>query len=192
MMIKPKSIVVIVLSSILISAVILLTISGQSLYLGWKEKESARLHRNKLALLNAILYGGLIEVEGLQAKYDNEGLHKGKCSVEGTIKNKGYRTVTSIKIAIEFLNRSGNNIYTERLYPLKNPILAKRRTIAALSLFTSGKEAALAPNEHLRFKHILGEQKEKSIISPIKYKRYATNPNEWSGKFNYRITEVRF
>lgn len=191
-MIKLKSIIVIILSSILISSAILLTIFGLSLYLGWKETESCRLHRNRLALLNAKLYSQFVDIRDLQAKYEKDGIYKGRCLIEGTIRNNGYRTISSVKLNVEFLNASGNAIHNENFLPLKSSVLPRTTTIAALSLFTSGKELPLFPGESIRFKHVLSEQKDKDIVSPIKHKKYATNPDEWSGKFNYKIASVKF
>lgn len=191
-MIKLKSIIVIILSSILISSVIILTIFGLSLYTGWKERESAKYHRAELASLNARLYSQFIKIQKIQAKYEKKGVYKGRCLIEGTVKNNGYRTISSIKLKVELLNTSGDAIYTENVLPLKASVLPRATTIAALSLFTSGKELPLLPGKSLRFTHVLSEQKDKNIVSPIKHKKYATNPDEWSGKFNYKITGVRF
>jgi len=95
-------------------------------------------------------------------------------------------------LRVEFLNASGRPIHIEELLPLKASTLERGITIAALSLFTSGKELPLLPGESASFEHLLTEQKDKDVISPIKHERYATNPNEWSGKFDYKITEIRF
>lgn len=191
-MIKLKSIVVIILSSILISSVILLTILGLSLFFGWKERGSAKVHREKIAHLNAKLYEQFVSIQDLKAEFEKKGIYKGKCTIEGLIKNNGYRTIGSLKLELEFLNATGETIYIENLLPLKASIPPPATTIAALSLFTSERELPLLPEGSLRFKHLLSEQKDKDIISPIKYKRYATNPNEWSGKFKYRISGIKF
>ncbi len=191
-MIKLKSVLVIILSSILISSVILLTISGLSLYIGWKERESATLHKDKLALLNAELYGDYVSVRDIQARFEKKGMHKGKYLIKGSIKNNGYRTISSLELNVEFLNASRSVIHTEKINPLKSSNLPQRTTIAALSLFTSGKESPVLPGESMRFQHVLSVQKDKNLISPIKDKRYATNPGEWSGKFNSKITRIKF
>ncbi len=189
---KLKSIIVIILSSILISSAILLTILGLSFYHGWKEKESVRQHKEGFARLNARIYNQHIDIQHLEAKYEKEGMYKSKCLLEGVIKNNGYRTVSSVNLSIEFLNAAGDIIYVENFFPLKEPIMPRRRTIAALSLFTSGKELPLLPSGSLRFKRVLSEQKNKDLTSPIKYKRYATNSGEWSGKFNHRVVGIKF
>ncbi|MBL7069730.1 MAG: hypothetical protein ISS34_07730 [Candidatus Omnitrophica bacterium] len=191
-MIKLKSILVIILSSIVISAVILLTIFGISLYTGWKEKESAGIHRERISQLNARDYGQYVKILSLKTEYVTKGIDKRKCFIKGIIKNNGYRTIASLGLRVEFLNASGSPIHVEKLLPLKASTLRRGTTIAALSLFTSGKELPLLPGESTSFVHLLTEQKDKDVISPIKHKRYATNPNEWSGKFNYKITEIRF
>lgn len=191
-MIKHKSLIVIILSSVLISAAILLTIIGISLYNGWSQGESARMHMARVSELNADLYGDNLQVQDLKAEYGRKGMHKGRCLIKGLIKNNGYRTVSSIEMALELTNASGAPVHIERFSPLKTSTLPRAATIAAVSLFTSGKESPLLPGESVRFVHVLSEQKKKSVVSPIKNKRYATNPNEWAGKFNYRIDRIRF
>ncbi|NQT06768.1 MAG: hypothetical protein HQ575_04425 [Candidatus Omnitrophica bacterium] len=191
-MIKFKSLIVIILSSILISLVILLTILGLSLFIGWKEGESARRHMDIVSQQNAQSYGQLISIHNLQAVQENKGPHEGKYLLQGTIKNSGYRTVSSVSLLVDFLNSGGDTVYNENLLPLKAPAMPRTATIAALSLFTSGKESPLLPGKNTRFKCVLNEQRNKDVVSPIKSKRFATNPNEWSGKFDYRVTKVKF
>ena len=100
--------------------------------------------------------------------------------------------ISSLELAVEFLDDSGGVVHLEDFFPLKGSAPARATTIAALSLFTSGRESPLLQNESFRFKHILSEQRDKDIISPIRHKKYATNPNEWSGKFNHRIRAIKF
>jgi hypothetical protein len=191
-MIKLKSVLVIILSSLVIGAVILSTIIGLSLYLGWKEKEASAAHSEKMAELNVKLYGEHVLVQDVKAKYDKDGLHKGKCFLEGSIKNSGFRTISSLELCVEFLNESGEVMHSERLLPLKTSELPHRTTIAAISYFISGRENPVLPGKSMRFKHVMSDQKNKSVISPIKNKRYATNPNEWAGKLKHEITKIRF
>jgi len=190
--IKRKSLVVILISSLVISAVLVLTIIGFSLYLGWKGKDLSKTHSLEIAGLNASLYGQHINVSGLSAKKGREGIYKDKFLIEGAIKNTGFRTVGSLMLQVDFLNASHEIIRSETFKPLASSLPPSKTSIAALSIFVSGKELPLAPGKSVVFKHILSSQKDKDVISPIKFKRYATNPNEWSGKFGHRITMVKF
>lgn len=189
---KFKSILVIILSSIVISCVILLTIFGLSLYIKWNEGESARIHEDNIASLNAKGYVRHISVHDLQARYEKKGIYKEKCLIEGIVKNTGYRTISSLELNVAFLNASEDVIHRERIYPLKERVVPKKTTIAALSLLTSRRESPVMPGDNFRFQHVISSKKDKDIISPIKRKKYATNPNEWSGKFSYSISRVRF
>jgi hypothetical protein len=142
--------------------------------------------------LNADLYRQFVNVYDLEARLETEGLHKGKSLIEGAVRNNGYRTVSSVRLMVEFLDSSDNAIHAEYILPLRTSILPRTKTIATLSLFTSGKEVPLLPGESARFKHALSEQKDKDVISPIKNRRYGTNPNEWSGRFRHKITGIKF
>ncbi len=191
-MIKLKSLLVIILSSIVICCVILLTIAGLSLHIKWLERESAKAHKSRLQAFNARAYGEYLKVGDIRARFGREGIYKNKCLLEGSLKNTGYRTIGSLEIEAVFLNASGEPIHVEKIFPLKSPEMPSKTTIAALSQLTSGKETPLLPGESHKFKHILSDQKNKSVTGPIRDKRYATNPNEWSGKLNHRITRIGF
>ena len=129
-MIKLKSIIVILLSSLLISAVILLTILGLSVYAGWKEGESARRHRESVAALNAKHYDQLIKVDDLEPAFERDGPYKGRCTVSGLIKNAGYRTLRSVRLRLKFLNDTGSVIHKEYIFPLKASVPARVRSTA--------------------------------------------------------------
>ena len=191
-MIKLKSIIVILFSSLVISAALVITIIGSSLHLSWREKEAAKLHSRKISGLNAKLYGQHINIFDLQAKRGRISIYKEKFLIEGIIKNTGFRTVSSITLRADFLNAAHQAIHTEIFKPLGSTPLPSKTSLAALPIFVSGKELPLAPGQSMRFKHILSCQKDKNVVSPIKYKKYATNPNEWSGKFDYQIIMVKF
>lgn len=191
-MIKLKSLLVILVSSVLISAVLVLTILSSSFYLSWKENNTRRAHAAIIAELNADLYGPFVNIFDLQAKVGRTSIYKGKYLIEGVIKNAGFRTIGSVVLEVNFLNAARQVIHTEEFWPLGSSPPPAETSIAALSVFMSGKELPLAPGQSLRFKHVLSSQKDKDVVSPIKHKRYATNPNEWSGKFDYKIAKVKF
>ena len=86
-MIKLKSIIVILFSSLVISAALVITIIGSSLHLSWREKEAAKLHSRKISGLNAKLYGQHINIFDLQAKRGRISIYKEKFLIEGIIKN---------------------------------------------------------------------------------------------------------
>ena len=183
---------VILISSLMISAVLVLTIAGSSLYISWKEGDAARSHSLEMAKLNAQLYGRHIKIFDLAAKIGRDSIYKNKYLIEGTIKNTGFRTISSVTIEVDFLNAARKTIQTEEFKPLGSSLPPSKLSMATLSIFTSGKELPLAPGKNLRFKHILSRQKDKNVVSPIKHKRYATNPNEWSGKLNHSVSMIKF
>jgi len=191
-MIKPKSIIVIFISSFVISLVLVLTIAGLSLYLGWKEKDSERIHSVEIDKLNASLYEKFIDVSDLKAKKGKEGIFKDNYIIEGLVKNNGFRTVSSISLEIDFLNASREAIHTETFKPLQSAVPSSKLSIGSLFILTSGKELPLARGQSMRFKHILSCQKKKDVVSPIKNNRFATNPNEWSGRFSNRVNMIKF
>jgi len=191
-MIKLKSFLVILLSSLVISLALILTLVVSSLHLSWKEKGVARSHAVEISKLNTEFYGQFINIFDLQAKKGKKNIYKEKYLLEGVIKNAGFRTVGSITLKVDFLNAARQVIHTEVFKPLASSPPPSKTNIAALSIFMSGKELPLAPDKSLRFKHVLSCQKNKNVISPIKYQRFATNPNEWSGKLDYKVSMIKF
>ncbi len=117
MRLKPRTIPVIALSSLIIASVLALTIFGFYAYLEWKEKNIRRNYKLLLYDLNGQLFDKYITVN-LQAKIERDGIFKGKPVVWGAIENKSNKKIYSLKLKIAFSDRSKQVVYVDTFYPI--------------------------------------------------------------------------
>ena len=117
MRVKPRTIPVIVFSSLIISSVLALTIFGFYAYLEWKEKNMQRSYRLALYDLNAHLFGKYISIN-LRAKIDKKDVFKGKPIIVGTIKNASNKKIYSLKLKVAFQDSQGQVVYVDTFYPI--------------------------------------------------------------------------
>ena len=117
MRLKPRTIPVIALSSLIIVSVLALTIFGFYAYLEWKEKNIKRNYRFLLKDINGQLFDKYIVVN-LRAKIERGGAFKGKPVVSGTITNKSNKKIYSLKLKIAFSRPSEQVVYVDTFYPI--------------------------------------------------------------------------
>ena len=117
MRLKPRTIPVIALSSLIIASVLALTIFGFYAYLEWKEKNMRRNYKLLLYDLNGQLFDKYITVN-LQAKIERDGIFKGEPVVWGAIENKSNKKIYSLKLKIAFSNLTQQVVYVDTFYPI--------------------------------------------------------------------------
>ena len=147
MLVKKKSILVIVLSSAIISFVLIITLIGFYIYLNWKEENNKSAYLNSLYELNAELYSKHVPIYSLLIKLDDDDLFKDKVIVEGQIKNKSNKKILSIKLKISLFDKYGRVLYVDSFYPLKSG--------SYLGLITEETGNYLLPDDSISFKHLL-------------------------------------
>jgi hypothetical protein len=150
MRMKPRTILVITFSSLIIAAVLSLTIFGFYAYLEWKEKDIRRNYRNALYEQNGQLFKKYIHVD-VRARIDTDGIFKGRPIVEGTIKNKSDKRIYSLKLKIALHDAEKQVVYVDRFYPI-GPDLESLVTIAELTTITKN---FLLEGDSISFKHRL-------------------------------------
>ena len=117
MRIKPRTIPIVTLSSIIIASVLALTIFSFYVYLGWKEKNIERKYRISLQDLNAQLFRKYIMLD-VQARIGSEEGFKNWPLVCGTIKNKSNKKIYSLKLKVSFSDPEGRVLYVDSFYPV--------------------------------------------------------------------------
>lgn len=115
--IKNRTALVIAFSSVIISSVLALTIFGFYAYLGWKEKEIRKNYKVALYDLNAKTFEKYVIVK-LDARFDTEGIFKGKPIVRGTIKNTSRKTIYSLRLKLAFYDKEHRTVYVDTFYPV--------------------------------------------------------------------------
>lgn len=117
MVLKQKSLLIVIISSLVIASVLALTIFGFYAYLEGKEKKIKRNYRLAIYDVNAQLFEKYIAIN-LKATIDQEGISKNKPVIEGTIKNTSDKKIYSLKMKIAFCNPEGEVVYADTLYPV--------------------------------------------------------------------------
>jgi len=117
MRLKPRTIPVIALSSLIIVSVLALTIFGFYAYLEWKEKNIRRNYRLLLEDINGQLFYKYIIVN-LRAKIEKGGTFKGKPVVSGAIINKSNKKIYSLKLKIALSRPNEQVVYIDTFYPI--------------------------------------------------------------------------
>lgn len=173
MIVKKKSILVIILSIMLISLVLITTLIGYYLYLNWKEENTKSLYLTSLYELNAKLYAKYISITSILIKIDEEEFFKDKPIMEGHIKNTSNKKIRSLKLKISLLDKDGRVLYMDLFYPLR-----------------IDSHSYLAPNDAISFKHLL-KNCPKDITSYLKMKtRFAKEKKKDLINITYKIEEL--
>jgi len=116
-MMKPRSTIIIVLSSLVIASVLAFTLFGYYAYLEWQERTKRHAYLASLRELNAKLYSGNIPVT-LTANLGFQGMVKARPTLEGTIKNKTNKKVYAIVLKVLFIDKDGKVVYMDTFEPI--------------------------------------------------------------------------
>ena len=190
MLIKKKSLLVALISSVIISSVLILTLIGYVMYIELKGEDFKRTYQDLLQKVNAKVYAKNIEVSKLNAKIETAGPLKGNPIIEGLIKNSGYRNVTELLMKVKFLDQDGAIIYEVLLHPQEPSLGTGILTRVAIPYLYNPSKVNIKPNESLPFKKILAHCPEE-ILQELQRGSNKT-PGKWSGKFTFEVLSVEF
>jgi hypothetical protein len=167
MRLKPRTIPVIALSSLIIASVLALTIFGFYAYLEWKEKNIRRNYKLLTEDINGELFAKYIIVN-LQAKIEERGTFKEKSVVTGTIKNTSKKKIYSLRLKISFSDKNEKVVYVDTFYPI-------------------GPEIFLAEGDSISFTHQI-KNHPKEVLDYLKSKlRFAKSAYTKPLKLAYKI-----
>ena len=149
--IKPRSILIVTFSSVLISLVLFLTVLGFFVYLEWRTRNIDRDYFTHLCELNVRLFERFIDIELSPVIEDR------KVYIVGSIKNNSNKKIYSLRLKIGFYDLQNRAVYVKRFYPIG---------VGARAYF-------LAPGDSISFKKILTN-------TPDKVTRYVTSKYEFA------------
>lgn len=193
MLIKKKSLIVALISSVVIALVLVVNLAGYLIYLELKDDELARLYRMGLRKINAKVYSKHIEIARLGAGFDATGPLSGDAVIEGIIRNDGYRDITDLFIKVKFLDRDGAALYEVAFHPME-PSLGYYGVFApgSISYPADSSASVIKPESSLPFKKILADC-PKEILSELKANTGSPSTRlRWAGKLDYEILSVNF
>lgn len=150
MRLKPRTIPIIVFSSLIIASVLSLTIFGFYAYLEWKENTMRRNYKFALYDLNSYLFEKYLVID-IWSKIGTEDIFKGKPIVWGTIKNTSNKKIYSLRLKISFCTPQGQVIYLDRFYPIGLEL----ESLINISDITKKTENFLQEGDSISFKHQL-------------------------------------
>jgi len=180
--IKKKSIIVIILSTMLISLVLIITLVGYYLYLNWQEENDRLTYCDSLYELNAKLFSKYVDVSYVNLKMDTEGVFKGNPVVEGRITNRSDKKLLSIKLRIAVKDKEDRVLYTESFYPLQKSTY--------VPILTEGTGQFLSPGDSISFSHIL-KNCPRQVVSYLDMRtQFAKGKNPKAMDLEHKVTEL--
>ena len=193
MIIKKKSLIVTLISSVVICLVLVVNLAGYLIYLELKDDELTKIYRMNLQKVNAKVYSKHIEIARLGASFDVMGPLSGEAVLEGIIRNDGYRDITDLFVKVKFLDKDGAALYEVAFHPME-PSLGSYGAFAPVSIshFADSSVSVIKPESSLPFKKILTNCPEE-ILSELKANSGSPGgKSRWTGKFDYEILSVNF
>lgn len=192
MLIKQKSILVILLSSFVISSVLVLTLVGYIVYLELKDEESIHTYQYQLQKINAKVYARHIEVAKLNATIGDIGPLDEKPIIEGVILNNGYRNITDILLKVKFLDRDSAIMYEVIFHPQEPPFGTGGLTQVNIPYLSIPSKTNIGPNSSLPFKRILTGCPNEIVAALKRDRDFSKDRAKWSGKLDSEVLSVNF
>lgn len=190
MLIKKKSLVVALISSMVICLVLVVNLIGYLIYLELKDKDLDKAYHTMLQKVNAKVYARHIEIAKLSAGFESTGPLSGNAVLEGIVRNNGYKDISDLLIKVRFMDKDGAVLYEAIFHPLE-PSLASS-SISAVSIpYLAGARSIIKPENSLFFKKILTDC-PKEIVTELKNYSAPQGRPRWAGKLDYEILSTNF
>lgn len=192
MLIKKKSLVVALVSSVVIALVLILTLVGYYIYLELKAEEFRRHYQELLGKAKAKVYSKYIEVESLDARIENTGALKGKPIIEGVVINKGTRDVFDLAVAVNFLDKDSAVIYETELMVLEPALGSTPLAYVNIPYLYNSPKTILKPGERSTFKKVLAGCPTEIFLELREGEKPKRTFGRWSGKLTARAASLDF
>lgn len=192
MIMKKKSLIVALVSSIVIFLVMVVNLAGYLIYLEMKEGELDTAYHILLHKVNARVYAHHIEVARLGAGIEHTGSLIGKPILEGIIRNDGAKDITDLVLKVRFLDKDGAVMYQVIVHPQEPALGSISLPGTPLTHAAEYSITVIKPESSLPFKTILVDC-PKEIIAELKKETAAPRgPGMWSGRLDYEILSITY
>lgn len=192
MLIKKKSAIVALVSSLVIALVLILTIVGYFVYLEFKGEEFKRYYSELLLKAKARVYSKYIDIAKLDVRIENTGPLKGKPIIEGVVTNKGDKQVAYLVIKVDFLDKDNAVIYEVLLRPQEPALGGGAITHVAIPYLYTPPKAILKPNEEITFKNIITNCPTEIFVELREGDKPKKTFGKWSGKLTSQSISLDF
>lgn len=192
MLIKRKSLIVGLVSSIIIAIVLIMTLVGYFIYLEIKSREFGRVYQELLEKAKAKVYSKHLDIFGLDARIENTGALKGKPIIEGAITNKGSREVVNLVLKITFMDRDSAPIYELVAYPQEPALGGTIFTHVSISRLYGYTHSigSLKPGQTLKFKKIITSCPTEIFVELREGEKPTKSFGRWSGKLDSEVMSL--
>lgn len=192
MIIKRKSLIVGLVSSVVIALVLIVTLIGYSIYLEFKSREFGRVYQELLGKAKAKIYSRHLDIFGLDARIENTGALKGKPIIEGAITNKGSREIVNLAIKLNFLDRDSASIYELTAHPQEPALGSTVFTHVSMPHLYSYAHPidTLKPGQTLKFKKIITNCPTEIFVELREGEKPTKSFGRWSGKLTSEVISL--
>ena len=185
MIIKKKSLVVALVSSLVILLVMITTLIGYLIYVELKDNESKLSYQALLQKLNAKNYSAYIDASKLNARLGKGGALEKEPIVEGVIVNKGRKAITDILLKVKFKDKDGAVLYEVTFHPQEPPFGSFILTQVSIPYISGPSKVQIKPGDEFAFKRILANC-PKEILSAMR------EGGSWGGKLDAEVLALDF
>lgn len=192
MQIKRKSLAVAVISGVIISTVLILTLIAYVFYIELKNSESRTKYFQLLQKINAKIYSKYIESIKLEARIERNGPLKGKPVIEGSIKNKGKRTIAGLLVKVVFLDKEGAVLYETLFHPEEPPLGSSNLTGVSIPYFRTAGSGIVAPGASLAYKRIIRNCPKELLIMMQSGELFTKDLNDKFVRLNLELIAIEF
>ncbi|MFH1594155.1 MAG: hypothetical protein ABID09_05625 [Candidatus Omnitrophota bacterium] len=178
---KPRTILVVFISSLIISSVLAITMFSFYAYIEWKANNDRRNYRQSVLELNGELFGKYVIVN-LRAQVDTDGAFRGKPIVVGTIRNNSDKTIYSLKLKISFAEADEHVVYVDTFYPIG----PGTESLVNIGEFGNTTRKFLLKGDSISFNHQLTNCPTEVFNYLISRLKLAKGANEMLLKLSYK------
>jgi hypothetical protein len=192
MLIKRKSLIVGLVSSVIIALALIMTLVGYFIYLEFKSREFGRIYQELLEKKKAKVYSRHLDVFGLDARIENTGALKGKPIIEGAITNTGSREIVNLVIKLSFLDKDSASIYELMARPQEPALGSSVFTHSSVSrLYSYARPTdSLKPGQTLKFKTIITSCPTEIFVELREGEKPTKSFGRWSGKLTSEVMSL--
>lgn len=192
MLIKKKSVIVALVSSLVIALVLILTLVGYFVYLEFKGEEFKRYYSELLLKAKARVYSKYIDIAKLDVRIESTGPLKGKPIIEGVVTNRGAKQVSYLVIKVDFLDKDNAVIYEALLRPQEPALEGGSITHLSIPYLYTPPKAILKPNEQITFKKIITNCPTEIFVELRDGDKPKKTFGKWSGKLTSQSISLDF
>jgi len=191
MLIKKKSLLVIVVSSGVISLVLISALIGFLIHAEIRERRSHDEYKKILGRLQARLYADSVQIGDLSLRIATSGALTEKPIIEGTVRNNGQESISHIIVKVHLKDENGADIYEILFNALEPSLGTVDLARAAVAYFQDMHHSRLAKYSSKSFKHVLVDCPHE-IYKVLRQRALRKDTPQWPGRITSEIVSIEF